>query len=401
MKLLLIHNYYQQRGGEDGVFEGESRLLEQHGHSVLHYTAHNRVVETTSPMALARDTVWNHAVNREVAALIARERPSLMHVHNTLPRISPSIYYAAKAGGIPVVQTLHNYRLYCPSASLFRDGSVCEECLHTKVPVPAIRHACYRGSRAASAAIAAMLTIHRALGTWAHVVDLFIALSEFAREKLVSAGLPGEKVMVKPNFACDPGVRANGGDYGLFVGRLSREKGVDVLLKAWGALNAPIPLKIIGDGNCAPQVAQLVQTLPTVEWLGQCTATQVTAAMAGARFLVFPSVWYEGFPLTIAEAFAVGLPVIASELGSMSQLIHPHATGLHVRPGDPTDLAEKVEWAWAHPDQMRAMGENARREYEERYTPEQNYKLLMEAYGRVLPGRDSGMMTPAAASVLA
>jgi glycosyltransferase involved in cell wall biosynthesis len=394
VKLLLIHNYYQQRGGEDTVFEGEGRLLAEHGHTVLLYTARNQEVSTIPPVVLAKNTVWNHAVYREVGALIARERPDVVHVHNTLPLISPAVYYAARTADVPVVQTLHNYRLLCPRASFFRDGGVCEECLHARVPAPAIRHACYRGSRAATAAIAAMLVLHRGLGTWTDVVDLFISLSEFARDKMIAGGLPADKVIVKPNFSPDPGIRAGQGDYALFVGRLSEEKGLDILLKAWAALNVPIPLRVIGAGEWAEQVERVAQASAMVEWLGRRSPSEVSEAMAGARFLVFPSVWYEAFPLTIVEAFAVGLPVIASRLGSMTHLIRDQVTGLHFRPGDPSDLVEKVRWAWSHPDDMRCMGANARQEYEEKYTPERNYSLLIKAYEGALGSAHGAGNTP-------
>jgi glycosyltransferase involved in cell wall biosynthesis len=185
-----------------------------------------------------------------------------------------------------------------------------------------------------------MLAVHRGLGTWTEIVDLFISLSEFARDKMVAGGLPAEKVIVKPNFASDPGMRAGRGDYALFVGRLSEEKGLDILLKAWAALNVPIPLRVIGDGEGAEGLERVARTSAVVEWLGRRSSSEVTEAMVGARFLVFPSVWYEAFPLTIVEAFAVGLPVIASRLGSMTGLIRDHVTGLHFRPGDPSDLGE-------------------------------------------------------------
>ncbi len=282
---------------------------------------------------------------------------------------------------MPVVLTLHNYRLLCPSAVLFRDGRICEDCLHTRIPSPSVRHACYRGSRAASSAVAAMLTVHRILGTWTRAVDLFISLSEFARDKFVAGGLPAHKVTVKPNFTPDPGVRATRGSYALFVGRLSEEKGVNTLLRAWRCLGDRIPLKVIGDGPGAVEVARTAATHPGVEWLGRRSPPEVAAAMAGAKFLVFPSVWYETFGLTIIEAYAVGIPVIASNLGVMSSLVEPQRTGLHFKPGDSEDLARQVRWALSHQDQMLAMGRNARQVYEAQYTPQRNYDLLMQAYG--------------------
>jgi glycosyltransferase involved in cell wall biosynthesis len=381
MKLLAVHNYYQQAGGEDAVFEAETQLMEDHGHRVIRYTAHNDQVWQLSAPRLAGKTIWNAAVHHDLVRLLKQERPDIVHVHNTLPLISPSVYYAARTVGVPVVQTLHNYRLLCPSALLFRDGHLCEDCLHRAVPTPGVRHRCYRGSRSASAAVAAMLTIHRAIGTWRRDVDRFIALTEFAREKFVAGGLAPEKIMVKPNFTRDPETRAGGGTYALFVGRLSPEKGYRVLLESWPRLAARIPLVVIGDGPGTDEVAcAAAQAQAGVQLLGRRSAAEVRSAMAAARFLVFPSLWYETFGLTIIEAYAVGIPVIASKLGAMSTLVQHGHTGLHFRPGDPDDLVRQVEWALAHPAEMDQMGKNARLTYEAHYTPERNYAMLMDVY---------------------
>jgi hypothetical protein len=193
MKIVLAHNYYQQAGGEDQVFHAESQLLAAHGHSVQHYVLHNDQVTAQSGLALARKTLWNAEVYREVRTLLGKQRPQVLHVHNTLPLISPAIYHAAKAEGVAVVQTLHNYRLLCPAATFFRDGQVCEACLGKTIPWPAVQHACYRGSRAASGAVAGMLVAHRLRGTYRHAVDAYIALTEFARQKFVAGGLPGRQ----------------------------------------------------------------------------------------------------------------------------------------------------------------------------------------------------------------
>jgi glycosyltransferase involved in cell wall biosynthesis len=225
-----------------------------------------------------------------------------------------------------------------------------------------------------------MLTIHRVLGTWTRAVDLFIALSQFARNKFIEGGLPGHRVIVKPNFTSDPGIRATQGSYALFVGRLSEEKGVSSLLSAWHRLGDRIPLKVIGDGPGAVEVARAAATHAGVEWLGTRSPREVAAAMAGAKFLVFPSVWYETFGLAIIEAYAVGLPVIASNVGVMSSLVEHQRTGLHFQPGDAEDLARQVLWALSHQDEMLAMGRNAREVYEAQFTPQRNYELLMQAY---------------------
>jgi glycosyltransferase involved in cell wall biosynthesis len=226
-----------------------------------------------------------------------------------------------------------------------------------------------------------MLSTHRVAGTWSRAVDTYIALTEFARQKFVQGGLPPHNVRVKPNFVYpDPGTGYGKGEYVLFVGRLAQEKGVDVMLAAWERLQGNVPLKVVGDGPSARQVAEAAKRLRGVEWLGRQPKDLVRALMQGARALIFPSVWYEGFPMVIAEAYAVGLPVIASDLGSMSSLIDHGRTGLLFSPGDPESLAAQVEWALAHPAELKRMREGARAEFEAKYTAERNYHLLMEIY---------------------
>jgi glycosyltransferase involved in cell wall biosynthesis len=383
--VLLLHNHYQQPGGEDEVFAAEGALLEACGHRVLRHVLHNDSVAEMRRPALAKATVWNSVVYREIRALIRRDRPQVAHFHNTFPLISPAAYYAARAEGVPVVQTLHNYRLLCPNALFFRDGGVCEDCLGKMVPWPGVAHACYRASRSSSAVVAAMLTAHRTLGTWKAAVDSYITLTEFARQKFIQGGLPAEKIIVKPNFVHpDPGSGQGRGRYFLFVGRLSQEKGVDTMLAAWKRLGEKVPLKIVGDGELAPEVAEAAERLNEVEWMGRQPKERVLALMKDARALIFPSVWYEGFPMVIAEAYAVGLPVIASNLGSMSSLIDHGHTGLHLHPSDPDDLAAQVEWVSMHPAELRRMREEARREFEAKYTAERNYKYLMDIYRAVV-----------------
>lgn len=385
MKVALVHNHYQQPGGEDMVFVNEGALLEDHGHEVPRYTAHNDQVANMGTLAAAKNAVWNQTAYKKLRSLMREERPSVIHFHNTLPLISPAAYYAAQAEGVPVVQTLHNYRLLCPNGLFFRNGSACEDCLGKSVPWPGVVHSCYRDSRPAAGVVAAMLTTHRALRTWADKVDIYIALTEFARQKFIEGGLPEGKVIVKPNFLDpDPGMGEGQGGYALFVGRLSKEKGVDTMLAAWEQLNEKIPLKVVGDGPLAGRVAEANKKLKGVEWLGRQPGERVQVLMKEARALVLPSECYEGFPMTIAEAYAVGLPVIASNHGSMSSLIEHGRTGLHFRPGDAKDLAAKVEWALAHPEKITRMQREARAKFEAKYTAERNYQMLMGAYKKAI-----------------
>ena len=389
LRILLVHNSYQQPGGEDVVFEQERQLLERHGHHVITYTRSNRELESLSVFARLEavgNLVSAGDSKREVARILQTERPDLVHVHNTFLMISPSIYEACQDAQVPVVQTLHNYRLFCPAMFCFRDGHICEECREHSL-LHGVWHGCYHNSLSATAAVALMLQVHRSRGTWTEAINGYIALTEFSRNKFIAAGLPAQKVHVKPNFVDpDPGVRNADGEYALFAGRLSPEKGVSTLVAAWKKLTAEVPLLIAGDGPLRRELEAEVakSNLRRVTFLGRLGASVTRAAMKKAAFLIVPSVWYEGFPMVIAEAFASGVPVLGSRLGSIQEVVAHGRTGIHFTAGDPTDLAEKVDWAWNHPSELRAMGREARLEYESRYAAERNYSLLTEIYSQVL-----------------
>ncbi|BDG26762.1 hypothetical protein TthSNM66_13980 [Thermus thermophilus] len=344
---------------------------------------HNQELDRMPPWRQGAVTLWNQEAHRRVREALRAHRPDLVHVHNTFPLASPAVVHAAKAEGVPVVMTLRNYRLLCVNALFFREGRVCEDCLG-RLPWRGVVHGCYRDSRLASLGVASMLALHRALGTW-NLVDRFIALTEFARRKFVEGGLPAEKIVVKPNFVHpDPGPGEGRGGYALFVGRLSPEKGVGTLLRAWGLLGGRVPLKVVGDGPLADEVQEAARRLPGVEWLGRKSPEEVYALMGEAAFLVFPSEWYETFGRVAIEAFAKGTPVVASRIGAVGEVTEDGRTGLHFRPGDPEDLAAKVEWLLAHPTELARMRREARAEYEAKYTAERNYQLLMEIYGQAL-----------------
>jgi glycosyltransferase involved in cell wall biosynthesis len=393
MKILLVHNFYQQPGGEDVVFEQERRLLERAGHTVIAYCRSNQEVEGyrgSRRLQLALRVVWAEDTRKDFVRLLRQEKPELVHVHNTFVMVSPSIFSACRDAGVPVVQTLHNYRLYCPAATFFRDGHLCEECVEHGL-WRGVAHGCYRDSRGATAVVAMMLAVHHQRQTWNRDVNCYIALTEFARAKFLECGLPAEKLFVKPNFVHpDPGPRPSGeGEYALFAGRLSPEKRVSTMLAAWKHLRElNIPLVIIGGG---PQLGQLekeavLQGLTGVSFRGQLSRDQTLGIMRKARFLVFPSEWYENFPVTIAESFACGVPVICSRMGAMQQIVDDGRTGLHFTTGDAVDLSEKVEWAWNHSEDMAIMGNEARHEYETKYTAAKNYPILMEIYQRAMHG---------------
>lgn len=385
MRILVVHNYYQRAGGEDRVFLEETDLLEANGHEVVRYELHNERVTTMNPVMLAKNTLWSSPAYKDIEAILRRERPHVAHFHNTFPLVSPAGYYAARAAGVPVIQTLHNYRLLCPNALFYRDGGPCEDCLGRAVTWPGVVHGCYRESPAASAVVTAMLSAHRASRTWARVVDVYIALTEFARRKFVEGGLPAEKIVVKPNFVRpDPGVGGGRGGFALFVGRLSPEKGVATLLEAWDRLGKDIPLKIIGDGPLAGQVVSAAGRRLGVEYLGHKPVEEVRASMKEAGALVFPSEWYETFGRVAAESFAAGTPVVAADIGAVAEIIDDGRTGLRFRPGNARHLAEQVERLLSRPEEYARMRREARAEFEARYTAERNYGMLMEIYESAL-----------------
>jgi glycosyltransferase involved in cell wall biosynthesis len=381
-KIVLVHNHYQQPGGEDEVFRGESALLVEHGHTVVPYALDNHAIDGMPRLALATRTMWNQRSHRELGAVFARETPDTVHFHNTFPLVSPSAYYAARAAGVAVVQTLHNFRIICPGSTFFRDGRVCEDCLGKSAPWPAIAHACYRQDRLATSVVAGMVTLHRGLGTWAKLVDVYIALSEFSRRKFVAGGIPADRIVVKPNFmARDPGVGEHRGRFALYVGRLSAEKGLDTLLDAWARVGTSagrdLTLKIVGGGPLADAAA----TAPArVEWLGWRDKEEVLALMRDAAFLIVPSSCYENFPMTIVEAFATGLPVLVSGHGAMAEIVADRQTGLHFTPSDADSLAALIEWASEHSCELRELGRAGRREFERKYTAAANHQALMHIY---------------------
>ena len=381
MHILSIHNSYQIRGGEEESREAEERLLREMGHQVDVYEENNARILTMAPVNVALRSIWSREAYTAVTERLINSTCEIIHVQNFFPLISPSVYYAAKSQGVPVVQTLRNYRLLCPNALFFRNGKVCEDCLGKYVPYPGVLHSCYRNNRAVSGATATMLTLHRILPTWTKMVDCYIALTNFAREKFIQGGLPAQKIVVKPNFIHpDPKPGEGRGNYALYVGRLSVEKGLDTLLTAWESLGEQIPLKIVGEGPLAPRVVEAAERLPKVEWLGRKSIAEVYELMGEALVLIFPSKWYETFGRVAIEAFAKGTPVIASKIGAIAEVVDCGRTGLHFRAGDSSDLVAKVEWILANPRERDCMRQEARAEFEAKYTASKNYQRLMEIY---------------------
>lgn len=389
MKIVIVHNSYKQPGGEDVVFESEKRLLETAGHQVIPYVRSNKELQDISfleRVAIVPRMVWSQDTRREFAILLAQHSPDIVHIHNTFMVISPSIYSACRERRVPVVQTLHNFRLLCPEAKFYRDGHVCEECVDHGL-LQSVRYGCYRNSRSATAGVALKLAFHNKLNTWTESVTRFIALTDFAKHKFVAAGFPPDKFVVKPNFVeSDAGERTGAGEYVLYLGRLAGEKGLSTLLNAWKQLDPQYPLHIVGEGpeRVALQAQARESKLSSVIFRGQLTRPEARQALKRAKFLVVPSIWYETFGMCIIEAFACGVPVLCSRLGAMKEIVADGLSGLHFNPNDAQDLAAKVQWAWNHPAEFTAMGRAARLQYEAQFTPEKNYQLLMQIYRQCL-----------------
>lgn len=384
MKILVGHNFYRSTApsGEDAVFRNELALLESHAEVVPFIRRNDDIDESTlrKKIQLALDGAWSRRTYDELSALIRSSRPDIAHFHNTFPQISASAYAACRDNGVPVVQTLHNYRYICPGALLMRDGKPCEACLGGPLGLlPALAHRCYRGSLAATGAQVYAIAANRWRKRYG-LVSRYIALTEFAAGKLAQGGLPKTRIVVKPNFLPKvPAMGEGGGGYAVYVGRLTPEKGVGSLLRAWRELR-DVPLKIVGDGAERGEYERFAaaEGLP-VEFLGHRSQDEILHLAGGARFQVVPSEWYEGFPMVILEAYASGTPVLAARIGSLDEIVADGATGLKFTAGDADDLVAKARSLLSTPDPA-AMRRRARREFEDHYTADKNLNRLLEIY---------------------
>jgi glycosyltransferase involved in cell wall biosynthesis len=382
LRVLLVHNRYRVPGGEDAAVDRECAMLRDAGLTVdLLEAGNDDIFGPIQKLKTALLVSYSPSARRLVAARIRAFRPDIVHVHNFFPQLSPSIYDACQSAGVPVVQTLHNYRLICANALLFRDGKACTECLGRDFLWPAIRHGCYRESSLGSAAVAVMIGVHRVRRTWTNRVDRFIALTDFARELFArQAGIPLEKIAVKPNSAPDPGVGDGSGGYALYVGRFSVEKGIDTVLDAVNQrAGLGMPLKVAGSGPLQAGV-EAAHSAGKLEFLGFQDPAGVRNLMLKARVLLVPSHCFEGLPLVVPEAFGAGLPIIASRLGSLETLIDEGNNGLLVEPGNPAALVHAVGRLAADAHFEAGLRIKARQTYEKLYRPDANLRLLLEIY---------------------
>jgi glycosyltransferase involved in cell wall biosynthesis len=402
MKILLVHNFYQSSSpsGEDSVFKNELGLLEKSNINVITYTKHNDKIlkyRILNKIKLPFKNIWSLETYREIQSLIKREKPDVAHFHNIWYLISPSAYYACKDMGVAVVQTLHNFRIFCTNGLLLRDENICEECITKtsnkfRVIKNALKYKCYKKSRLYSLSVAFTEYIHWINETWINKVDEYIALTKFSKNKFIEAGLPSSKIYVKPNFLLNP-PRPNYShkNYALFIGRLSYEKGINILIDSIKYLNflfkrINFKIKIIGDGPLKAYMENLilVSDIKNIEFLGLKNNNECIELLKDAKFLILPSICYEVFPMVVIEAFACGKPVIASNLGALAELIEDGRTGLLFEPRNPIDLAKKINFMIENEDLYVQMCKNAREEFETKYTAERNFEILMQIYNNVI-----------------
>lgn len=376
LRVLMVHNCYQHAGGEDSVVASEMSLLHMRGHEVRLYERHNSEIESLGKASLVSQTIWSRRTVRDMEREIRDFSPDIVHVHNTFPLISPSVYWVANSSQVPVIQTIHNFRLLCLQAMFLRDGEICEDCLG-KSPWRGIVRRCYRGGYMASTVAGLSLQAHRLAGTFAKGICRYVALNEFCRDKLIAGGVPADRIRIKPNFVAPiPVGNSERTGNPLFVGRLSEEKGVELLRDVIRRLPGDAVIDIVGSGPLEEGMAGESR----LRMLGAQSPDHVFELMRNAPFLIMPSIWYENMPRTLVEAYACGTPVIASRLGALAELVQDEKTGLLFAAGSGDDLAKKIGWALMHKEEMRGMGRAARNVYDESYTPESNYKILMDIY---------------------
>ncbi len=362
------------------MVDTERQLLTRAGHQVARFMAHNPSGAGAAPAVAV--AAWNAAAADRLNRVVAETRPDVVHVHNTWFALSPAIFSTLHRQRIPTVLTLHNYRLICAAATLFRDGGVCTDCVGDR-PWHAVRHACYRDSRPMSMVAASTIELHQRTGTWHRHVDRFLALSQFGRDRFIEGGLPADRIEVKSNSVPDPGPRSRDVATArevVYLGRLAPEKGISLLLEAWHPEDHGLELVVVGSGPQEPQLRAMAP--PRVRFHGQLPADEVRALLLRARALVFPSLWYEGQGLVALEAAAAGLPVVLSDLGVMSALFAPHADELLFAPGDPVALRDALA-RLGDDDFVQCAGQLTRRVYEQRYTHQRALERLESVYAAV------------------
>ena len=386
MRILQLHNHQSSLGGAMEVLAHEGEMLTGAGHVVDQYTLPAAEEMGLSALRSGAKAVWNVEAAREVSRRIESFRPDVMHVHTPFPLMSPSVFRAAHAAGVPAVTTLHSYRYSCVVGTCVRDGAICEDCVGSRLKLPGIRHACYHDSRAASAALTIGLGVHRAMGTFHRAVTRYLTLTDFARRLLIRDGYPTDRIEVKPNSVADPGVegRHEGGDRVVFfAARLVDIKGVRTLLDAWAKGPNGLRLVIAGDGELRQLVEERAAADPSIEYVGWLGEDEVASRMRDAEVVVVPSQWYEGLPLVVLRSLAVGTPLLVSDLENLCEDVIADGVGWSFRMGDPDSLADELTAIAQQPERSLKLRQTARQTYLERYTPEVDLVRLERIYHEI------------------
>lgn len=388
MRVLLVHNRYRSSvpGGEDRVVDQECAALLAEGHSVERFERSNdeiRLASLADKALVGGRVLWSEKTRRSLGAQLHSFSPEVVHVHNTFPLLSPSILHACRAARVPVVATVHHYRMVCPSGDLFRDGAICHDCV-ARLPLPAVRHGCYHDSRLATMPLVLSSIAHAR--AWRKFVSAYIFLSRAQREIFSATGLPPDRMFVKPNFIPDPpGVTAPRGSFVVFVGRFVEAKGVSLLMKAWEIFasresSTTMELTLVGTGPLRPRVEAWAASQASVRVLGPLSHEECASVMAGARAVVVPSLWEETFGLVAVEAMAAAVAPIASYRGSLPEMITHGSDGVLFDPADPTALAEVLGDIAANPSKYEAYGQRARETYCRRFGQKGNIDELLKIY---------------------
>jgi glycosyltransferase involved in cell wall biosynthesis len=385
VRVLFAHNRYQQSGGEDRVVSEESRMLEKRGHTVSLFLLDNdAIVGSLDSLRAGLESFYSRRTAHRLDAVLKSFRPDVIHVHNFQPTLSPAVFFCAKRAGVPVVHTLHNYRLICASAGLFRSGEICQDCVKARSFLPGIMHSCYRNSRLGSAAVGANMAFHSAIGTWTRRVDRYIALTESSRALLTQFRIPPELVRIKPNFVEDVAVGNGSGDFALFTGRLTEEKGINTLMEADRRFSLAMPIYVAGNGPLMSQIQQAAERPGSkLRILGWQERVEVQRLMREAKVMLVPSIWHEPMPMAIVESLATGLPVIATRMGGLPEIIDDGVTGKLIPPSDAEALAKAIEELATSHENLQAMRLAARSSYERRFSEDENYRILMNIYGEI------------------
>jgi glycosyltransferase involved in cell wall biosynthesis len=382
MRVLILHSRYLSgaASGENRVAEDEARLLRDAGHHVAVWAPEPAVGGAGGMVKAGLSTVWSPSAVARVRKRIRSSNAEIVHVHNLFPMISPAVLRAADEEGAAVLVTLHNYRLLCLPATFLREGKICEACLG-RVPWRGVRFRCYRDSLPGSAALAASITLHRSIRTFSHV-RRFLAVSEFVRSKYVEAGFAPGQIVVKPNFTVDAERRRGPGDYFLYLGRLSPEKGVETVVRGWRAELGR--LLVVGDGPSADAVRSLAPE--GVEFRGAVESTAVPAILSRARALLVPSRWYEAAPRSITEAYAAGVPVLASRIGALEEAVEDGASGLLVSLDDEERWYDAMK-RLSDDEESERLGAGARALWSARFSPERGLEALEAVYREAASAR--------------